>query len=580
VITALLLTSLAQAGDPPEGDWGLGQDLPAWGAWAGDPDQDGRVDLITVAHKQWSWLEQDEQGRFQPSEVRITDKVDRHGMTSCDVDRDGRAELLIAVGGNRGAGGEPAELWRLAEAPTNLGSSVLTGTEGARMRGATCSDFDGDGWPELWMPAMGTQWPDRLVVHGPDGWHEDAEGHGLAQLTTVMGGTWGDLDGDGDLDLVRIRERLAEVLIQQDGAFTPTLVLPAQDVSDLVLEDLDNDGDVDLFVATDADRFATAEDGHVRMRVNQRSFAEFSIPDGCGPLKVAIQGDVDGQPAEIVHASGSFRIVGRIGQDELSSDKPTGKGVLVWRVAPRRLRFESGDGAGFVQVGLRCKKSGELPKLEESSTPGKRVEASPGHLFLNEGGRLVEAQVDLPALNVADAVPVDVDLDGDLDLFLVTAMDPAHEGNPPDVLLLNEGGRFTVRELDLPPAPIEGYVGLATDLNGDGYPELISFNGEHFAPLAGQPQVWDNPGGGNGFVRVVAREGQATSLAASVQVRTRGGTQTRLSNPSPDWRSNGGTAQVFGVGRARSAAVTVTWPDGTHARVKARPGETVFVDKP
>ncbi len=578
---ALALVTLGWAQDL-DGDLNLGQDLPAWGVWAGDPDQDGHLDLIVVAHKQATWLALDDQGLFQPSEHQLTEKVDRHGMTACDADLDGRPELLIAVGGNRGAGGETAELWSFTEGPTNLGSQVLAGTEGARMRGATCSDFDGDGWPEMWLPAMGNVWPDRLVVRDAAGqWVEDAAGHGLAQQSTVMGGSWGDVDGDGDLDLVRLHGRRVEVLLQDAGRFTSREFLPDLEVSDLVLEDLDNDGDPDLFVTTHAPGFATALDGHARLRVGQENWAEYTIPKGCGALRVAIQGDVDGEPAEIVHASGSFKIVGRVGQAELSDERPEGKGVLVWRVSPRLVRFESGDGQGFVQVGLRCKTSGALPELAASSTPGMRVDASPSRLLLNEAGQFVAMDLDLPARNVADVVPVDVDLDGDLDLFLVTAMDPAHQGNPPDQLLINDGrARFSALDLDQPPALVEGYVGLVVDLDGDGYAELIAFNGEHFPPLGGQPQVWKNPGGDNSFVRVVARDGQATSLSARVQVKTRGGVQSRLSNPSPDWRSNGGAAQVFGIGQARSARVTVTWPDGSSAHVKATPGQTVVVDKP
>ncbi|MCP4806236.1 MAG: VCBS repeat-containing protein [Proteobacteria bacterium] len=578
----MLVLLLLGATLPPSelgSSWGLPQILPAWSAWLGDLDQDGQLELITVAHQDHAWHAWTPDG-FMPREG-LPEGIDRHGMTSCDVDRDGLDELLVAVGGNRGAGGAGSELFSGRE---DLGPAVLAGTGGTRSRGATCADSNADGMPELWIAAMGKVWPDRFVEWTEDGWQETARKRRLDASRTTMGGRWADLDGDRDLDLVRFSGSAVEVLRhRKNGSFHVLERLRLGHVQDVVVEDLDGDGDADVYIARGNDQFDAADDGYLRVQVEpgvSRS-ADYLLPDGCTRLRFTVQGDVSGERAPIHHAGGTVRVTGSVRVADLERDRPRGNGLRAWFVEPRVLRIESSGGRGEAQVSLVCRPTDELPVLVER-TPFLPPEPAPDVLLLNEGwGTFVEAELpqETAALHTADAIEVDLDLDGHLDLVLVTQRD-ADGRRSADQWLRREGAGWALHALDQTDTPYgEGHVGLAGDLDGDDHPELIVFNGEHLGLLGGTPTVWQNPGSEHRGLRVQVLDGDARSLSAIVRVET-DHTQQRLSNPAPDWRSNGGTAELFGLGTFDRAAVTVIWPDGERVRRVGLAGTTLVVRKP
>ena len=66
---------------------------------------------------------------------------------------------------------------------------------------AAAGDFDGDGWPDLYLTRM--DGPGRLMRNLGDGTFEDvAEAAGLWHAEPVGGAAWLDVEGDGDLDLL------------------------------------------------------------------------------------------------------------------------------------------------------------------------------------------------------------------------------------------------------------------------------------------------------------------------------------------------------------------------------------------
>lgn len=571
----MLLLLLALSSPEPGDRWGLPEILPAWSVWLGDLEQDGQIELITASHMDHAWHAWTPAG-FLPREG-LADGVDRHGMTGCDVDRDGAWELLVGVGGGRGAGGTGSQL--VADAV-----QVLPGTEGTRGRGATCADADGDGLPELWIAAMGTVWPDRFLVPTAAGWVEAAAEHGLDHQRTTIGGRWADLDGDRDLDLVRFSTHAVEIVRhRRDGTFHVIERLALRHVQDVVVEDLDGDGDPDLYIARGHDDFDAADDGFLRVQVEpgvSRS-ADYRLPDGCTRLRLSVQGEVSGERAPIHYAGGVVRVTHAIRTSEIERTRPSGNGLRAWFVEPRVVRIESSGGQGQAQVALSCRPSGELPALVER-TPFLEPEPAPDVLLLNEGwGTFVPGELppELAALHTADAIEVDLDLDGHLDLVLVTQRD-AQGARTPDQWLRRAGDGWEL--LPLPrsePVFGEGHVGVVGDLDGDDHPELIVFNGEHPGLLGGTPTIWRNPGTDNRGLRVHVLDGDARALSAVVRVET-DHVQERLSNPSPDWRSNGQTAELFGLGTHDSARVTVIWPDGTRVREVGRAGTTLVVRHP
>jgi len=122
--------------------------------------------------------------------------------------------------------------------------------------GLTVIDFDGDGTLEIYIPQKGL---DQLYVQQSDGSYVD-EGEsrlpsGLDTPTTA--GTAFDVEGDGDLDLFISRREGGHMLLINDGSghFTDgteaaNLDRTAHPAASATVADMDNDGDLDIFVIT------------------------------------------------------------------------------------------------------------------------------------------------------------------------------------------------------------------------------------------------------------------------------------------------------------------------------------------
>src|SRR5262249_5875805 len=99
---------------------------------------------------------------------------------------------------NRGGGGEGLHFQDVTLA-SGLGRLPGPGL------GVLCADFDGDGWPDIFIATDGQ--PNRLWINQHDGtFQEEAISRGVAYnamgtAEAGMGVTMGDVDGDGLFDL-------------------------------------------------------------------------------------------------------------------------------------------------------------------------------------------------------------------------------------------------------------------------------------------------------------------------------------------------------------------------------------------
>ena len=128
------------------------------------------------------------------------------GVGLLDWDRDGDLDLFLPAGGRFGKdetiGGRPAGLFLNRGDWSFLDSSVQAGTAGETARyshGAAVGDFDSDGFPDVLVTGFGGV---VLWRNLGDGTFENVtEVSGLTDTLWSSSAAWGDLDGDGHLDL-------------------------------------------------------------------------------------------------------------------------------------------------------------------------------------------------------------------------------------------------------------------------------------------------------------------------------------------------------------------------------------------
>jgi hypothetical protein len=180
-----------------------------------------------------------------------------HSVTPIDFDRDGRQDLLIACGAWNYGG--PVYLMRNKGDGTFVNVTAAAGFGGIYVGGggALAVDFDLDGKTDICLVHYGGL---RLYRNNGNGTFAELQNTGLEVAGYANGAAVGDYDNDGDMDIFvasnapvkMFRNNLAE-----KGTLTfadTTTLAGVNDVlgagADAAFGDMDNDGYLDLLVAT------------------------------------------------------------------------------------------------------------------------------------------------------------------------------------------------------------------------------------------------------------------------------------------------------------------------------------------
>ena len=235
---------------PVRRDWGVG--LAPNDVALGDVDGDARLDLVAPS----SQLDRSEfqvvlnEGDMRFRARRDIDVVgDAAGFAAADFDHDGIRDLIVAVAQSN------ADNLKLifGNADGTLGDPVLVESFGNSMpTNVIAADFDGDGWTDAAASVFSPGNSMRV-------WINDGAGTLLPSVEYEAGGNpgslaAGDLDGDGDLDVIVVNSALTANSISifvglGDGTFLPQLELPTLVApSDVAIADFDLDGDRDALV--------------------------------------------------------------------------------------------------------------------------------------------------------------------------------------------------------------------------------------------------------------------------------------------------------------------------------------------
>jgi hypothetical protein len=214
-------------------------------AW-GDYDLDGRIDLVFPDHVGTAWLYHNEGG------LSFTRGVSLGEMSRpvwIDYDGDGDLDLHQVAR-------QFDQLWR-----NDSGTLVLLnpspGYDNDQRSGVAWGDYDNDGDPDYYLAkVVGTN---RLFRNDGAGTFTDiTAGTPLGLAGDSQDASWADVDNDGDLDLFVVRANSANVLFRNDGGVFVSNGASALDGTgtrySAAWADFDGDGDLDVYVTTDSTR--------------------------------------------------------------------------------------------------------------------------------------------------------------------------------------------------------------------------------------------------------------------------------------------------------------------------------------
>ncbi|MEM7202535.1 MAG: VCBS repeat-containing protein [Planctomycetota bacterium] len=451
----------------------------------GDLDQDGDPDLLLAQWGQSRLLLNDGTARFVDATAALPPAPDAANAAALvDVDADGDLDVVLGdVRGDQLLLNNGAGLFAAA-------STTHFPVGGPQTVAVTAADLDADGDVDLLFGDLVT--PDRLYFNEGAGRFADATASRLSRRVDATSAlAVGDVNGDGAIDLVEANQRGRNRLLtgRGDGRFDDATETRLPDDIDqtlsLALGDVDGDGDLDLITGNAGQNRLLVNDGSGRFVDRPASLPGAAATTAALALFDAdADGDVDLLVGNLAQTNrlllndgfGTFR-------DGTASPLPS-DGFYTNDLAVGDL---NGDGAPDLVFG--------------NGSPSRALQNA---LYLNDGaGGFVDVSAShLPAdASLTSAVVLgDIDGDGDLDLVCANSSSPIVPTPRRNRLYVNDGaGVFAeVTAAQLPSDnDNSGAVALA-DFDLDGDPDLV-FGGEGLAVIPGQGapnQVYANDGTG------------------------------------------------------------------------------------
>ncbi|HTH49569.1 MAG TPA: CRTAC1 family protein [Candidatus Limnocylindria bacterium] len=518
------------------------------------------------------------------------------------------------------------------------GDRLLPETMGG---GVAFLDFDGDGASDL-LFINSTQWPGRLAPGGRAAtaalYHND--GHGNFTDVTVgsgldvplygMGVATGDYDNDGRPDVLITMVGGARLFHNEGGGrFTDMTAMAgvggdAKDWSTAaVFFDLDNDGDLDLYVANYI-RWSPEIDAQVGYKIDGTHRAYGPPMNFQGAFPHLYRNDGHGKFTEISAAAGvqvknpstGVPIAKTLGVAVMDIDGDGWLDLAVANDTVQNLMFRNRHDGTFEEIGAL---SGFAFDSYGNTRGAMGIDACRFTKDGKIGFAIGNFANEMTALCVAQSTPggnghplfadeslswgiggpsrdplkfgiffFDYDLDGRADLLSVNGhleeeiskIQHGQKYQQPAQLFWNAGDAgFAVVGAEHAGAdlfqPIVGRGSATADIDGDGDLDVV------FTQVAGLPLLLRNDQAlGNHFVRLklVGTVSNRDGLGASVKLTVNGQSQWREVATAKSYLSASELPVTFGLGKADKVdAIEITWPGGAKQTLASVPLDRLTV---
>ncbi|OQX27669.1 MAG: hypothetical protein BWK80_04165 [Desulfobacteraceae bacterium IS3] len=390
--------------------------------------------------------------------------ADIHNTTSVvsgDIDKDGDIDLIT---GNDGA---PSRLYlnNGTADPFRGAFGMDIASDSYHTRSLVLGDIDGDG--DLDLIAGNEGGGNRLYLNNAAGnLFKDLVGINV-NITTdnyrTQSLALGDIDGDGDLDLIAGNDAAPNRLYINNGSPNPFRDMQGKDITtdshytrSIVLGDIDGDGDLDLIVGNDGEpnrlylNNGTDDPfkGIVGMNISGDSYSTrvlaLSDVDSDADLDLIVGNDSESNRLYLNNGTGNpfDRVTGK----EITTDSRHTRSLVLGDI--------DGDGDSDLIVG----NEGELSRLYLNNGTDDPFDRVTGTIITNSE-------------HTASLMLTDADSDGDLDLI-------AGNTDSPNRLYLNNGTQNPFRDV------ICADIGMSGDNTiGNSIIPLPDFNGQLVVPV-------------------------------------------------------------------------------------------------
>jgi len=441
------------------------------------------------------------------------------------------------------------------EVAASKGISVSYGSSSSAIFGAGISfiDFDGDGWDDISIPTTSTE--QIYFMKNNNGTFSRVFPSGISSQTKAKQVLWVDYDNDGDKDCFITSVEGQNYLYNNDGNnfFSDVTVASGLFVEDLTtygatFGDIDNDGDLDLFICNREDNGNVGR--NYLYKNNNGNFVDVTVANGISTVSaltfVASFFDYDNDGDQDLYISNDKLDPNVLYQNNGSgvfTDVSTATGAGI-NIDAMSTTIGDYNNDGWFDIYITNTQSGNY-----------LLQNNQGNTFTN-----VAQSADVEFNSFAwGAVFLDADLDEYLDLYVSSSMDGSVSSFLSAAFYHNErDNTFTIpNNIGFHNDEAMSFGNAIGDFNNDGKPDIAVLN------VGSNVYLWENQTSNSNAYLKIDLEGVVSNkdgIGNKIEVRANGKSQYRYTVSGEGYLGQNSEYEFFGLGSATEVEyIKVTW---------------------